>query len=107
MRPKLRAPRTVEASLADVHHIILTFLFLLSPNYPWYFLIATPFVALIGGAPVWTLTIGAILLQDETRLSFFVPLLPREMVIYGAFLCACTYAVWSAGRNNRHAKEAA
>jgi hypothetical protein len=100
----LRAPRTAASTLADIHWIILAFLFLLSPNYPWYFLIATPFVALTGGAPAWTLTLGAILLQDENRLSFFVPLMPRKTVIYAAFLCACAYAAWQARRQDTSAK---
>ncbi len=96
MRTARRTPRTAEATLADVNRLILTFLFLLSPNYPWYFLIATPFVALVGGAPVWTLTIAAVLLQDEARMGLYVPLLPRKTVLYGAFLCACAFAIWQA-----------
>jgi alpha-1,6-mannosyltransferase len=107
LRAALRTPRTTDTILADVSRIILTFLFLLSPNYPWYFLIATPFVALTGGAPVWTLTIGAILLQDEMRLGFFVPLMPRKLVIYAAFLGACAYAAWPRRRDDHHAKEIA
>src|SRR5262249_36694693 len=91
-------PKDAETTLVRLHHIILTFLFLLSPNYPWYFLMATPFVALVGGAPVWTLTLGAILLQDEARLSFFVPLLERKTAIFGAFLCACALTTWQAWR---------
>jgi len=96
LRAARETPRNAESTLTSVHHIILTFLFVLSPNYPWYFLMATPFVALIGGAPAWTLTLGAILLQDEARLDFFVPLLPRKTAIYATFLCACAYAAWRA-----------
>ncbi|MFL6934484.1 MAG: hypothetical protein ACJ8EJ_07530, partial [Xanthobacteraceae bacterium] len=107
LRAALRTPWTTDTILADVSRMILTFLFLLSPNYPWYFLIATPFVALTGGAPVWTLTIGAILLQDETRLGFFVPLMPRKLVIYAAFLSACAYAAWARRGDDHHAKEIA
>src|SRR5262245_2900350 len=40
-------PKVAETTLVRVHHIVLTFLFLLSPNYPWYFLMATHFVAMI------------------------------------------------------------
>src|SRR5262245_32120995 len=100
-------PKDAETTLVRLHHIILTFLFLLSPNYPWYFLMATPFVALVGGAPVWTLTLGAILLQDEARLSFFVPLLPRKTVIYGVFLCACACAAWRARREQSRREQPA
>jgi len=102
----LRAPRHPATMLADIHRIVLVFLVLLSPNYPWYFLIATPFLALIGGAPTWTLTLGAILLQDENRLGYFIPMMPRKTVIYGAFLCACAYAGWQARRTKGEAKGA-
>src|SRR5262249_5166794 len=102
----LRAPRHAATMLADIHRIVLVFLVLLSPNYPWYFLIATPFLALIGGAPAWTLTLGAILLQDENRLGYFIPMMPRKPVIYGAFLCACAYAAWQARRTKGEAKGA-
>jgi len=101
-----RPMRTEAVIVTDTHHLILACLLLLSPTYPWYFLIATPFVALIGGAPAWTLTIGAILLQDEMRLGFFVPMLPRKTVIFGAFLCACAYAAWQAQRAQRDLMEA-
>jgi len=107
LRASLRTEREPATIVGDVSRIILTFLFLLSPNYPWYFLIATPFVALTGGAPVWTLTIGAILLQDEARLGFFVPLLLRKHVIYGAFVCACAYTAWARRRDGSHAEEIA
>lgn len=100
-------PKVAETTLVRVHHIILTFLFVLSPNYAWYFLMATPFVAVIGGAPAWALTLGALLLQDEARLGLFVPLMPRKTVIYGAFLCACGYAAWQASRQrSRQEREA-
>ena len=105
LRTSLRTSRSPDMMVADISGIILTFLFLLSPNYPWYFLIATPFVALTGGAPVWTLTIGAVLLQDETRLGFFVPLLLRKHVIYGVFVCTCAYTAWARRRAGCHAEE--
>src|SRR5262249_14020819 len=91
VRAAPRQPATAATSLADVGNLILSFLFLLSPNYPWYFLMATPFVALVGGAPVWTLTIAALLLQDESRMGIYVPLMPRKTLIYGTFLVACAY----------------
>ena len=30
-----------------------------------------------------------------------VPLLPRKTVLYGAFLCACAFAIWQARSGNR------
>ena len=61
------------------------FLLLLSPNYGWYFLMVMPFVALRGGAPNWTMSLGAILLQNEVDWDLYVPYLVRETILYGAF----------------------
>jgi len=106
LRTSLRRSRPPAVVVDDIGRIVLAFLVLLSPNYPWYFLIATPFVALTGGAPVWTLTLGAVLLQDETRLGFFVPLLLRKHVIYGAFVCACAYTAWARRHEDGQARAA-
>lgn len=89
-----RRERTVETTLADISTLIVMFLFLLSPNYPWYFLVATPFVALRGGAPIWAMTIGALLLQEEVNWDGHVPVLIRKSVHLGAFLLACAYVAW-------------
>jgi alpha-1,6-mannosyltransferase len=84
--------------LADIKLLLLAFLFLLSPNYPWYFLIVTPFLALGGGAPAWTMTIGAVLLQEEAWWDYTVPILIRKSVLFGAFLVACAYSIWNSRR---------
>lgn len=88
-----RKERSAEVCLHDINRLLLAFMFLLSPNYPWYFLILTPFVALVGGAPVWAFTVGAVLLQDELRSDPYVPMLIRKSVLYGVFLIACAYPV--------------
>src|SRR6202790_3139111 len=41
-----RSRHTIASSLADINMLLLVALLLLSPNYPWYFLIVMPFVAL-------------------------------------------------------------
>ena len=87
--------------LTDIKRLLLAFLLLLSPNYPWYFLILTPFVALGGGAPVWTMTIGAVLLQEESPWDYKVPILLRKSILFGAFLTVCAYTAWSASRQTQ------
>ena len=82
--------------LADINFLLLASLFLLSPNYPWYFLVATPLVALCGGAPVWAMTLGAVLLQEEAEWDYFVPLLIRKSIFYSVFIGACLYSLWRA-----------
>lgn len=87
-----REPRSIESSLRDVGALLLAFLFLLSPNYPWYFLAVTPFLALAGGAPVWAAATGALLLQEEADWDFYIPWLTRKSVFYAVFLIACAYS---------------
>jgi alpha-1,6-mannosyltransferase len=89
-----RESRTAETVLSDICQLLLLFLFLLSPNYPWYFLAATPFVALVGGAPVWAMTVGAVLLQEEAAWDPHVPIMIRKSLHFGAFLLACAYVTW-------------
>ncbi|HEU5277210.1 MAG TPA: hypothetical protein VFU97_26375, partial [Xanthobacteraceae bacterium] len=71
-------------------------LLLLSPHYPWYFLIITPFVALSGSAPVaapaWAASIGALLLTDEVGGDFQIPTMVVKSILFGAVLLA---ALWS------------
>lgn len=92
LRLSSRKERSAETVLTDVTRLLLVGLFLMSPNYPWYFLIATPFVALVGGLPVWVLTVGATLLQQELQWEPWMPLLVRKTVIFGVFIAACAYA---------------
>ena len=94
LRAADREPRTSGTALADVNRLLLVFLLLLSPNYPWYFLALTPFVALVGGAPVWAATLGALLLQEEVAWDAQTPILIRKSILYGMVLAACAYAAW-------------
>jgi alpha-1,6-mannosyltransferase len=98
--PAVRESRSTETDLADANRLVLMFLLLLSPNYGWYFLMVTPFVALRGGAPNWTMSLGAILLQNEVDWDRYVPYLVRETILYGAFLVACVYTAWRARRKD-------
>src|SRR5262249_41120534 len=45
--------RTIASRLGDINTLLLVVLLLLSPNYPWYFLVVTPFVALCSSLPNW------------------------------------------------------
>lgn len=103
IRVAFREERSTATTLIDVSRLLMAFLFLMSPNYPWYFLVLTPFVALGGGAPVWALTVGAIVLQDEVDWDPSVPIMLRKTVLYVGFLAACGYAAWRA-RHVQHAR---
>ena len=99
LRTAFRTESSTVTMLTDVSHLLMAFLLLLSPNYPWYFLALTPFVALLGGAPVWALTVGAIVLQDEVHWDPSLPAMVRKTVLYAGFFAACScYAAWRARR---------
>jgi hypothetical protein len=84
------------ATIVNANILLAAVLFVLSPDYPWYFLALTPFLALCGNAPTWVLTIGALLLTDEIQWDYAPPKLVVESVLYGAFLCACAWSLWTA-----------
>ena len=85
--------------LDNIKWLLMAFLLLLSANYPWYFLALVPFVALSGGAPVWAATVGAVLLHDELQWDYFIPLLDRKSVLYGAVIAAFVFAWWKSRRS--------
>lgn len=62
LRAGFRQERTPARSLGDINLMVLTLLFLFSPEFPWYFLIAVPFLALVGSWPGWVLTVGGFML---------------------------------------------
>lgn len=98
LRAAFRVERFTRTMLIDVSGLLMAFLLLLSPNYPWYFLVLTPFVALLGGAPLWALTIGAIVLQDELHWDPTLSIMARKTILYVGFFAACLYAVWRTRR---------
>jgi hypothetical protein len=93
LRTAFRRQRTPATVLSDVNALVLVFLFLLSPNFPWYFLIAVPFLALVGGAPAWVVTIAALMLgndinPDDPNVSFEI----RDTAFNLLFLTAVVVA---------------
>lgn len=68
LRIAWRGERTPPQTMADLVLLLTVGLFLMSPNYPWYFLLLVPFLALGAGAPVWALTLGAFLMYRPLLL---------------------------------------
>lgn len=93
-----REPRSAQSMLADINRLLLAFLLLLSPNYPWYFLAIAPFVALRGAATTWAASICALLLQNEVDWDADLPALARKSMLYGGVVAAFAYSVWSSQR---------
>ena len=68
LRAASRANGTPQDTLCDIGLLLMAALFILSPNYAWYFLAIVPFIVLGGGAPAWAMTLGAILLYKPAML---------------------------------------
>jgi alpha-1,6-mannosyltransferase len=86
--------RTIASSLAGINMLLLVALLLLSPNYPWYFLVITPFVALSGSAPTWVVSIGALLLSEQLDWDFYIPRMVTKSILFGGLLLACAFTAW-------------
>jgi alpha-1,6-mannosyltransferase len=88
--------RTVASRLADINMLLLLSLLLLSPNYPWYFLVVTPFVALCGSLPAWVVSIGALLLSEQLDWDFYIPRMVTKSILFGGLLLAWAVVAWRA-----------
>jgi alpha-1,6-mannosyltransferase len=86
--------RTMASSLADINMLLLVALLLLSPNYPWYFLVITPFAALCGSPPTWVASIGALLLSEQLDWDFYIPRMVTKSVLFGGLLLAWAFTAW-------------
>ncbi|WP_197423007.1 glycosyltransferase 87 family protein [Bradyrhizobium valentinum] len=90
------AHHSIASRLADINMLLLLTLLLLSPNYPWHFLIIMPFVALCGSAPTWAVSIGALLLSEQLDWDFYIPRIVSKSILFGGLFLACAFAAWRA-----------
>jgi hypothetical protein len=92
------AERSIAASLADINMLLLLTLLLLSPNYPWYFLIVMPFVALCGSPSTWAVSIGALFLSEQLDWDFYIPRMVTKSILFGSLLLAWAFTAWRTTR---------
>ncbi len=88
--------RTIASRLADINMLLLITFLLLSPNYPWYFLVTAPFAALCGSAPTWVVSIGALLLSEQLDWDFYIPRMVTKSILFGGLFLACAFTAWRA-----------
>jgi hypothetical protein len=79
--------------------LLLLTLLLLSPNYPWYFLLVTPFVVLCGSPATWVVSIAALMLSEQLDWDFYIPRIVTKSVLFGGLLLAWALAAWTRGRS--------
>jgi hypothetical protein len=97
-----RADRGVASSLAGINMLLLLTLLLMSPNYPWYFLVIMPFVALCGSPPTWTVSIAALMLSEQLDWDFYIPRMVTKSLLFGGLLLAWAWVAWT-GRQSKAA----
>ena len=68
LRIAFGAERSPRETVAAIILLLTAGLFLMSPNYAWYFLALVPLIPLGAGAPAWALTLGAFLLYRPVFL---------------------------------------
>jgi hypothetical protein len=80
-----RRDRSLPAALRSMNWLLLVFLVLSSPHYPWYFLVLVPFLALRPTVTAWVLTVASVLFYNavpevgplpsyEARIAVFTAL---------------------------------
>jgi hypothetical protein len=84
LRAGFRRERPLATTVADVNALLLVFLLLLSPDYPWYCLALVPFAALTGSWPTWAMTVGAFVLYDPALFDPADRVQVRDTLLYGA-----------------------
>jgi hypothetical protein len=93
LRVALHPDRAPKAVLQRLCWALFAFVFLLSPDYPWYWLVLLPFVALLGFAPGWTATIGCFILYDVIDEGFEVDFMLRDTALHLAILATLPFAL--------------
>jgi hypothetical protein len=59
-----RPAHDAQATLRRLSWLLFAFLFLLSPNLPWYWLLVLPFAVLFGHPSAWAATLAGVVLYD-------------------------------------------
>jgi alpha-1,6-mannosyltransferase len=84
----------ISSRLGDINMLLLLTLLLLSPNYPWYFLVVTPFLPLCGSPATWVVSILALLLSEQLDWDFYIPRMVTKSILFGGLLLAWTFIAY-------------
>jgi alpha-1,6-mannosyltransferase len=93
-----RSDRSQEASMRSLSWLLIAFLVLSSPHYPWYFLVLVPFLALAPSITAWVLTLGSVLFYDALSNDVLPSYETRITIFTLATLAALAHDLWSGRR---------
>jgi hypothetical protein len=90
-----RTDRSEAASLRWLRWLLVAYLTLISPNYPWYFLVLVPFLALSPSAATWALTLGGALFYDVVPNDRLLPSYEARITLFTLVaLAAIAHDLW-------------
>jgi hypothetical protein len=89
-----RADRSPWAAVRGLNWLLIAFLVLTTPHYPWYFLALAPFLALCPTATAWTLTTASVLLHFVHDGAWVPGYGARFAAFTLAMLAALVYDLW-------------
>ena len=91
LRTGFRTDRSAPSSIQALGVLILTFMLLLTPHYPWYYLTFGPLLVLTSWSTPWVLMTGGFVLYPGDSLP---PFLQRETMLHLTALAAAAFDVW-------------
>jgi alpha-1,6-mannosyltransferase len=89
-----RTDRSEQAAIRWLGWLLIAFLVLSSPHYPWYFLVLVPFLALRASATAWVLTTACVLFYDVVGNDGLPGYTTRITLFTLATLAALAYDLW-------------
>jgi alpha-1,6-mannosyltransferase len=96
LKAAFRSDRSQAATLRSLNWLLVAFLVLSSPHYPWYFLVLVPFLALHPTATAWVLTVGSVFFYDAVPEVGALPNYHVRVVFFTLLLLATlAYDIWS------------
>jgi alpha-1,6-mannosyltransferase len=93
-----RTDRSDGAAIRSLNWLLIAFLTLSTPHYPWYFLVLVPLLAFTPTATGWTLTTACVVLYYVHDGATVPGYGARFAMFTLATLAALAYDLWSAGR---------
>jgi alpha-1,6-mannosyltransferase len=95
-----RSDRSARASMRATSWMLIAFLVLISPNYPWYFLVLVPFLALSPSVTAWVLTSASVMFYDVIPNDVLPAYEVRIAVFTLAVMCALGHDLWKEWRKD-------
>jgi hypothetical protein len=93
-----RSDRSEQGAMRALRWLLVTFLVLASPHYPWYFLALVPFLALSPSATPWVLTLGSVSFYNVVGNDGLPTYETRITIFTLAMLAGLAHDLWSERR---------